>query len=71
VLTQLLAHFVERGLLKARGKQRTDSPHIVAAVRELNRLDIVGDTRHHALNVLAQLAPDWLGFQDQSPENLR
>src|SRR5918999_4832579 len=47
LLTQLLAHFVERGLLKARGKQRTDSTHIVAAVRELNRLEIVGETLHH------------------------
>jgi transposase len=63
LLTQLLAHFVERGLLKARGKQRTDSTHIVAAVRELNRLEIVGETLHHALNVLAQLAPDWLRDQ--------
>jgi transposase len=60
LLTQLLAHFVEQGLLKARGKQRTDSTHIVAAVRELNRLEIVGETLHHALNMLAQLAPDWL-----------
>ena len=57
-LTPLLAHGVERGLLKARGTQRTDSTPIVAAVRELNRLDIVGETLHHALNVLAQLAPD-------------
>ena len=60
LLTLLLAHFVERGLLKARGKQRTDSTHIVAAVRELNRLEIVGETLHHTLNVLAQLVPDWL-----------
>jgi transposase len=60
LLTQLLAHFVERGLLKARGKQRTDSTHIVAAVRELNRLEIVGETLHHTVNVLAQLVPDWL-----------
>jgi transposase len=60
LLTQLLAHFVERGLLKARGKQRTDSTPIVAAVRELNRLEIVGETLHHTLHVLAQLVPDWL-----------
>ena len=59
LLTQLLAHFVERGLLKARGKQRTDSTHIVAAVRELNRLEIVGETLHHTSNVLAQRVPDW------------
>jgi transposase len=63
LLTQMLALFVGRGLLKARGTQRTDSTHIVAAVRELNRLEIVGETLHHALNVLAQIAPAWL--QDQ------
>jgi transposase len=63
LLTQMLALLVDRGLLKARGTQRTDSTHIVAAVRELNRLEIVGETRHHALNVLAQVAPAWL--QDQ------
>ena len=37
LLTQMLALFVERGLLHARGTQRTDSTHIVAAVRDLNR----------------------------------
>jgi transposase len=63
LLTQMLALFVDRGLLKARGAQRTDSTHIVAAVRELNRLEIVGETLHHTLNVLAQVAPAWL--QDQ------
>src|SRR5215470_11369635 len=48
LLTQMLDHLVECGLLTARGKQRTDSTHIVAAVRELNRLEIVGETLHHA-----------------------
>ena len=57
LLTQMLDHLVARGLLKARGTQRTDSTHIVAAVRELNRLEIVGETLHHALNILAQESP--------------
>jgi transposase len=51
LLTQRLALLVDRGLLNARGTQRTASTHIVAAVRELNRLEIAGETRHHALNV--------------------
>ena len=55
----------ERGLLRGRGRQRTDSTHILAAVRELNRLEIVGETMHHVLNVLAQVDPVWL--QDQVP----
>jgi transposase len=56
LLTQLKA----RGLLKARGRQRTDSTHVLAAVRSLNRLERVGETLRHALNVLAEVAPDWL-----------
>jgi transposase len=60
LLTQRRDLFVGRGLLKARGRQRTDATHIVAAVRELNRLAIVGETLHHAVNVLAQAAPEWL-----------
>lgn len=50
----------EQGFLKARGKQRTDSTHVLAAVVMLNRLECVGETLRHALNVLATVAPDWL-----------
>jgi transposase len=50
-LTPIFALLVDRGLLKARGIQRTDSTHIVAAVRALNRLEMVGEIRHHALKV--------------------
>jgi transposase len=63
LLSTLLTGLRERGLLKDRGTQRTDSTHIVAAVRALNRLEIVGETLHAALNVLADLAPDWLREQ--------
>jgi transposase len=63
LLTTILKGFIDRGLLKERGKQRTDSTHIVAAVRALNRLEIVGETLHHALNILAQIAPDWIRGQ--------
>jgi transposase len=37
LLETLRTHFREQGLLKARGKQRTDSTHVLAAVRALNR----------------------------------
>jgi len=60
LLTPMLDRLTERGLLKSRGHQRTDSTHIVAAVRLLNRLEIVGETLHAALNALAQVAPVWL-----------
>ena len=56
MLTVLSGH----QLLKKRGKQRTDSTHIVAAVRKLNRLERVGETMRAALNTIATIAPDWL-----------
>lgn len=56
----LLDHCRQRKLLKVRGKQRTDSTHILAAVRALNRLEGVGETFRHALNCLAVAAPEWL-----------
>jgi transposase len=62
-LDTLLARVRERGLLKARGRQRTDSTHVLAAIRTLNRLERVGETLRHALNSLAVVAPDWLRAQ--------
>jgi transposase len=59
----LLTLLREQGFLKARGKQRTDSTHVLSAVVTLNRLECVGETLRHALNVLATVAPDWLGAQ--------
>lgn len=50
----------EHGFVKARGKQRTDSTHVLAAIHVLNRLECVGETLRHALNVLATAAPTWL-----------
>ena len=50
----------QRSWLKARGKQRTDSTHVLAAIHALNRLENVGETLRHALNVLAEASPNWL-----------
>lgn len=60
LLDHLLQLLKEKGLLKSRGRQRTDSTHVVAAVRDLNRLELVGTTLLHALNSLAIIAPEWL-----------
>jgi transposase len=60
LLDRLLTLARERGLLKARGRQRTDSTHVLAAIHVLNRLECVGETLRHALNSLAVAAPDWL-----------
>jgi transposase len=60
LLDTLLTQVRARGLLKARGRQRTDSTHVLAAIRALNRLERVGETVCHALNSLAVVAPYWL-----------
>jgi transposase len=62
-----LAQFRARGWLKARGKQRTDSTHVLAAIRTLRRLECVGETMRQALNVLAEVTPDWL-LKHMDPE---
>jgi transposase len=48
------------GWLKAGGKQRTDSTHVLAAVRNLSSIESVGETLRASLNELAELDPDWL-----------
>jgi len=60
LLDAMLARFRELGLLKARGRQRTDGTHVLAAVRAVNRLESVGETLRAALNAVAVAAPDWL-----------
>src|SRR6266498_1927591 len=50
----------ERNLIKERGKQRSDSTHVLAAIHVLNRLESVGTTMRNALNTLAVAAPEWL-----------
>lgn len=60
LLNTLLAQCQAQGLLTARGQQRTDSTHVLAAIRTLNRLELVAETLRAALNVLAVAAPAWL-----------
>jgi transposase len=63
LLDDMLQHFKAAGWLKARGQQRTDSTHVLAAIRKLHRLESVGETLRAALNVLAVVVPDWLRVQ--------
>ena len=60
LLEKLLAECKDRGLLKTRGKQRTDSTHVLAAVKATGRLECIGETMRATLNVLAVAAPEWL-----------
>jgi transposase len=60
ILTALLKICREKGWLKERGKQRTDSTHIEAAIRLTNRIVCAGETVRAALNSLAVVVPDWI-----------
>ena len=60
ILDKMVSRFNELGLLKSRGKQRTDSTHILAALKELTRLEHLEETLKYTLNTLAEVAPSWL-----------
>jgi transposase len=60
VLDLLVGRLVDKGLLKAGGKQRTDSTHILAAVRLLNQIELVGESVRACLEALAATDPDWV-----------
>jgi hypothetical protein len=60
VLDALLARLVSEGLVKAGGKQRTDSTRVVAAVAALTRLQLAAESVLAALEALAA-HPAWLG----------
>jgi len=50
----------EGGWLKVRGRQRTDSTHVLAKIRALNRVLCVAQTMVYVLNVLSEVAPEWV-----------
>lgn len=65
ILPELGVSSRERKLLKAHDRQRTDSTHVLAAIRALNRLQCVDETMPGTrlrvmLNVLAVAAPAML-----------
>lgn len=60
VFDRLVEHCREKGLIGAGGKQRTDSTHVISAVRDLNRLELAGESVRAALEALAGAAPSWL-----------
>lgn len=60
LLDKMLEHFKARGLIKPRGRQRTDSTHVLGAVRDLHLLELITETMRAALNDLATVVPEWL-----------
>ena len=67
LLDLMLSRFQEAGLLKAPHSQRTDSTHVLAKIRDLSRLESLGETLRSALNSIAVVAPEWL--QGIVPDN--
>jgi transposase len=59
-LDALLERLSADGLVKAGGKQRTDSTHVVAAVAALNRLELAGESVRAAVEALTAAHPDWV-----------
>ncbi|MEV6351033.1 transposase, partial [Actinoplanes sp. NPDC051851] len=59
-LDELLHRLITVKLIKPKGRQRTDSTHVLAAIRGLNRLELAGETLRAALETLSVTAPDWL-----------
>lgn len=62
LLEKLLERCEELGFLKGKKKQRTDSTHVLAAVRALSLLELVGETMRRVLDEAARLAPEWLRY---------
>jgi transposase len=59
-LDALLERLVEQKLIKAGGRVRTDSTHVLGAIRNLNRLELAGETLRATLEALAVAHPVWL-----------
>ena len=60
LLDTLLERCATAGLLNRQGGQRTDSTHVLASIRTLSRLELIGETLRAALNEIAATEPMWL-----------
>jgi len=60
LLDKLLERCEALDLLKGKKSQRTDSTHVLAAVRSLTLLELVGETMRRVLDEIARISPEWL-----------
>jgi transposase len=60
LLEKVLEGCKERGYLKVRGRARTDSTHVLGALRVLSKWERTAETMRAALNALASAHPKWL-----------
>ena len=66
IFEKLLELCRDKGWLKARTGQPSDSTHVLAANRGMTRGECVGETLRAALNALAVVAPEWLRSSSQT-----
>jgi len=71
LLQKLLEQCRQIGLVRERTDMRTDSTHIIASIRNMNRLELVGETLRATLNVIATVDPAWLSAHVESDWYLR
>jgi transposase len=67
LLQRLLEKCKSLGLLRTRSDMRTDSTHVLASIRNVNRSDLVGETLRATLNVLATVDPNWIAVSVPRP----
>ncbi|WP_329370205.1 hypothetical protein [Streptomyces sp. NBC_01483] len=56
----MLERLKEAGLVKAGGRQRTDSTHVIVCVRRLNRIESLGEGLRAALEEIARTSPGFI-----------
>jgi transposase len=59
-LEVMLARLKDADLVKAGGSQRTDSSHVIACVRRLNRIETCGESLRAALEEIAAVSPGFV-----------
>jgi transposase len=60
LLDTILDRLKDAGLVRAGGTARTDSTHVIGAVRKLNRIENLGETLRAAAEEIARISPDWI-----------
>lgn len=60
LLGVMLERLKQAGLVRAGGRVRTDSTHVLACVRRLNRIETLGEGLRAALEEIARISPGWV-----------
>lgn len=66
LLDALLEVCKAKELIRKRGRARTDSTHVLAKVKALNRIGSCVESMRAALNAVATVSPEWLNWVPES-----